>query len=164
LTNQGLCTPAPCASPRKSLKEVYLQFSQAKSKDGIISYPPGKHGENVHEKGIMPETSKSVHCGRAWNTADLTFHSSFCSGDEQGQRICWDFRAMRVQLTLHNPTLTLTLGIMGGSEFARLCILCISRITVGEFPVSTTECRFIRLTETGTNSGGDDFLPIEAFQ
>jgi hypothetical protein len=42
-------------------REVEFLLKQAKAVDGIISYLTGKHGGNVHEKGIVTITSKSIY-------------------------------------------------------------------------------------------------------
>jgi hypothetical protein len=68
--------------------------------DGIISDLTKKHGGNVHGKGIVTITSKSVGGGHpVKNVADLTSDSYFYSKNEPGQWVCWDFREMRVRLT-----------------------------------------------------------------
>jgi hypothetical protein len=43
------------------LREVDSPLQDAKSVEGIISYLTRKHGGNVHDKGIVTITSKSVH-------------------------------------------------------------------------------------------------------
>jgi hypothetical protein len=73
----------------------------AKSLEGIISYLTKEHGGNVHKKGIVTITSKSLF-GAAWavlNVADLTSHLNFVSKNEPGQWICWDFGERRIRPT-----------------------------------------------------------------
>jgi hypothetical protein len=103
-------------SPSKLLKAADCLQKRARSfTDGIISCLTQKHGGNVHDKGIVSITSKSVfyddpkYAGR--NVADLTSDldrnvadftgSIFQSGHEPGQWICWDFHEMRVSLTYY---------------------------------------------------------------
>jgi hypothetical protein len=97
----------------KEKQTAIRRANKAKSLDGIIAYLTKKHGGNVHEKGIVTITSKSVPDPRhaLANVADFTSDSSFLSscsekrwdGDEwvpvhePGQWVCWDFREMRVR-------------------------------------------------------------------
>jgi hypothetical protein len=66
------------------------------SVDGIISYLTKKHRGNVHDKGIVTITSKSISYGALGNVADLKQWSYFSLVNEPGQWICWDFHEMRV--------------------------------------------------------------------
>jgi hypothetical protein len=101
-------TRIPPVSPPESLKEVKFPLHEAKSLDGIISYLTRKHGGNVHDKGIVTHTSKSVlnddskYAMR--NVADLTSGSYFESQNEPGQWVCWDFRELRVRPSHYTMT------------------------------------------------------------
>jgi hypothetical protein len=75
----------------------------AKSFEGIIWHLTEKHGGNVHDKGIVAMTSKSV-----WDNnpkyppkqaVDLTSELFFESTNAPGQWICWDFHEMRFRPT-----------------------------------------------------------------
>jgi hypothetical protein len=76
-----------------------------KSLDGIISYLTKTVGGNVHDRGIVTITSKSVaedcpnHVPK--NLADLTsdFPPFWSSRNGDGQWVCWDFHEMRVRPT-----------------------------------------------------------------
>jgi hypothetical protein len=74
--------------PRRTLTEV--EFPE--SGNGVISYLTRKHGGNVHDKGIVTITSKSVKGDNPWfdaeNVADLTDDSQFRSKNDPGQWIC----------------------------------------------------------------------------
>jgi hypothetical protein len=139
-----------------------------KSKEGIISYLTKKHGGNVHEKGIVTITSKSVYSDGdpKWalkNVADLTSETSdraFLSKGEPGQWVCWDFREMRVRPT-HYTIRTFSLkswvveGSLDGESWTEIDQQTNNQdfkdgTATASFAVSKTgECRFIRLTETG---------------
>jgi hypothetical protein len=70
--------------------------------DGIISYLTRKHGGNVHDKGIITISSKLIDMTGPQSisdVADLIAGTSFCSEDEPGQWICWDFHEMRIRPT-----------------------------------------------------------------
>jgi hypothetical protein len=47
--------------PEKLVKSLDFPLKDARSLEGIISFLTKKHGGNVHEKGIVTITSKSVH-------------------------------------------------------------------------------------------------------
>jgi hypothetical protein len=89
-------------SATKSANKIELPMNQAGSLNGIISHLMKKHGGNVHAKGIVTTTSKSVD-DDLWNAltnaANLTSNLRFFSKDEPGQWFCWDFREMRVRPT-----------------------------------------------------------------
>jgi hypothetical protein len=143
------------------------------SLDGIISYLTRKHGGNVHDKGIVTITSKSVDDDDSRlavrNVVDLTSGESFYSKDEPGQWIRWDFHGLRV-LPTHYTIISQWLkswvveSSLDGEAWTE-----IDRKTDNEdfksynwktasFAVSA-ECRFIRLTQTGKNHDGcDHFL------
>jgi hypothetical protein len=84
---------------------IRIPMKEPKSRDGIIVYLSKKHGGNVHEKGIVTITCKSILlCEDVQyppeNVADfLNSESVFASGDEPGQWICWDFHEMRIRPT-----------------------------------------------------------------
>jgi hypothetical protein len=66
--------------------------------DGIISYLTRKHGGNVHTKGIVTVTSKSVGLAGVENLVDLTSDLGFFSQPfVADQWVCLDFHRMRVR-------------------------------------------------------------------
>jgi hypothetical protein len=71
---------------------------------GMSSYLTKKHG-NVHEKGIVAITLKSMSSGSPADLADLKRRSFCCSNDDPGQWICWDFHEMRDILLRVDPEL-----------------------------------------------------------
>jgi hypothetical protein len=92
-----LISPVRPVSHSKSHTEVKFPLTEAESIDGIISYITRKHGGNVHDKGIVTITSKSVFSNYAVrNAADLTSNSLFSSKNQPGLWVCWDFHEMRV--------------------------------------------------------------------
>jgi hypothetical protein len=78
-----------------------------RSLNGIIAYLTKKHGGNVHEKGIVTITSRSVANGdperdsAPKHVADLATDSGFWSGEDWLEWVCWDFHEMRVALTYY---------------------------------------------------------------
>jgi hypothetical protein len=183
-------TPGPPVSPSKSLRAVEFPLQEFKSLDGIISYLTRKHGGNVHDKGIVTITSKSVWSdepGQALrNIADLTSDSGFMSKNEPGQWVCWDFHDMRVRLThyaikgycLKSWVIERSLDGETWTEIDRktdnedfLDFGCGWR--PASFAVSNSaECRFIRLTtqtskrhnEEAYLSWNSDYILIWAFE
>jgi uncharacterized coiled-coil protein SlyX len=172
-------TPVPPISRSNPLKAVEFPLKEIKLLQGIIFYLTRKHGGNVHDKGIVTITSKSVYeddpvCDPR-NVADLASDYEFSSKDEPGQWICWDFHEMRVRLThyvifcvlLKSWVIELSLDGLNWTE--------IDRKTDNEdfkqedevvsFAVSNSaECRFIRLTQTDKRHDGLDYLFIMAVE
>jgi hypothetical protein len=105
---------------------VDCPFSSKSPLEGIISYLTKKHGGNIHAKGIVTITSKSVGDNGARyalkNVADLTSTSRFQSKDEPGQWVCWDFGGMRVlptHYTIDSSTHGLASWVIEGSVDGR---------------------------------------------
>jgi hypothetical protein len=149
------------------------------SVDGIISYLTKKHGGNVHEKGIVTITSKSVLNDAAQyalkNVADLASGSWFQSRDEPGQWVCWDFGGMRVlptHYTINSFAYGLASWVIEGSVDGRSWTEIDRRQHNRDFTNGGTasfatsraaEFRFIRLTQTDQRYGyGDQILGLRA--
>jgi hypothetical protein len=179
--SKALRRPIPplLVSPAKSLKEVDFPLKEAKSLKGIISYLTRKHGGNVHDKGIVTITSKSVRNDQSWcaarNVADLTSDSSFLSKNEPGQWICWDFHEMRVRPTHYTIKSWFLKSLVVDRSLDGEAWTEIDRQTNNEdfnsdwwvtasFAVAkSAECRFIRLTQTGKSHWPAADLRIRAF-
>jgi hypothetical protein len=159
-----------------------IPMKEDKSLDGIISYLTTKHGGNVHDKGIVRMTSKSVHMdmpekNRPQNAANLSSEPGFYSQDYPGEWLCWDFGEMRVGLTHYTiRTQYLKSWVVGGSLDGRSWKE-IDRQTdnrdfnyhgfsgTASFVIADpAEFRFIRLTQTGRNHAGDDELLLRAVE
>jgi hypothetical protein len=88
---------------RKLAKQVEIPMHEDKSLDGIISYLTKEHDGDVHDKGILTVTSKSVFSAEprnaVTNAVALSAVSWFTSWDEPDQWICWDFHNTPVGLT-----------------------------------------------------------------
>jgi hypothetical protein len=155
-------------------------LKEDKPLDGIISYLTRKYGGNVHEKGIVTITSKSVvecdHPPHVSDLADLHSNSHFTSRNEPGQWVCWDFHELRVRpthYTIYGPNLRswmLESSLDGETwiEFDRKTDtddLEFDSDRLASFACSKwTECRFIRLTQTDKNHDRNDYLMIEGFE
>jgi hypothetical protein len=152
-----LISQVRAVSPSKSHTGVEFPLQEAKSVDGIISYLTRKHGGNVHDRGIVTITSKSVqnddHRSAVRNAADVTSESYFYSKDEPSQWVCWDFGEMRVRATHYTiRSIPLKSWVIESSLDSRAWI-AIDRKTnhdlfapeVDSFAVlNSAECRFIR--------------------
>jgi hypothetical protein len=177
---QPTTKPSPSAQPAKSPGKVEIPIQEAKSLDGIISYLTKKHGGNVHDKGIVTITSKSVRFDhwnhRPQNVADLTVDSTFYSGLGPHQWICWNFGERRVRPS-HYTIRALDLkswlveGSLDGTKWKEIDRRTDSpnfqtgQRATASFPVtSPTECGFIRVTQTGTDGAGRDDLCICAVE
>jgi hypothetical protein len=178
-----ISTPAPVpvapVPPSKSLKEAEFPLKKAKSVEGVISYLTRKHGGNVHEKGIVTLTSKSVLNDPRYavqNVADLTSPWYFMSKNERCQWICWDFHKLRVSPTHYTIKGYMMKSWVVESSLDGEAWTQIDRKTDNEdfkdygWPTASfaasksAECRFIRLTQTGKRHDGHDDLRIEAFE
>jgi hypothetical protein len=180
-TSSGIAKAAtPPPTPTRSLSKAEFPMKAPKSLEGIISYLTKQHGGNVHEKGIVTIASKSVcsdHPMHALkNVADLTCDTRFWSGNEPDQRVCWDFREMRVRPTHYAIEARylkswVVEGSLDGESWAE-----IDRKTNNQdfkdvcntpaFAVSKpAECRFIRLSQTDNHLGNDwlVLLAVEFF-
>jgi hypothetical protein len=159
--------------------------------EGIIAYLTKKHGGNVHEKGIVRITSKSVSDDPKYaltNVAHLTSGASFFeSQNEPGQWVCWDFHEMRVRPTHYTiRAWYLKSWVVEGSLGARSWFpggavqwTEIDRQTdnqdfysenpslarTASFAVSKpAEFRFIRPTQTDKNHYGYDYPRLSAVE
>jgi hypothetical protein len=116
---------------------VTFPMTEKGSLDGIISYLTKKHRGNVHERGVVAITSKSIFRDRprylVQNLADLKPESFFLSNTGvPDQWVCWDFKERRVRLTHYAIKASLLLsclleGSMDGenwTEIDRQCEIC----------------------------------------
>jgi hypothetical protein len=151
---------------------------------GIISFLSEKCSGNVHEHGIVRITSASVNGDPAtsmvWKVADVHEHRYFVSGESDDEWICWDFDSRRViasDYTIRGCILSwIVEGSIDGSNWIELDC----RRNVGEmrrppctcsFPIwnsrsksKRTECRLIRLRQTGENGNGEHCVRLSAFE
>jgi hypothetical protein len=161
-------TPSASGSPSKSLKEITFPLKEDKSLDGMISYLTREHRGNVHDNEIVTITSKSIWSGAQRNVADLNNEKDFCSKDEPGQWVSWDFHEMRISPTHYTVRGSLKSWVVE-SSLEGVNWVEIHRETDGRgdgsFAVSNSvECRFVRLTQTSKNSYGSNCLAIYAFE
>jgi hypothetical protein len=179
-----LSRPVSVASENPHLKKAQLDFAPDRtlSLNGILAHLTKEAEGNVHEKGVVTITSKSV-----WNReerfavkniADLTVKSEFLSADGPRQWICWDFHRNRVRPTHYAMRSTgipflkswILEGSVDGSEWTKIGGATRARELMGDyatavFPVSeSVGCRFVRLTQTGPNSRDDNCLYLAAFE
>jgi hypothetical protein len=161
------------------LAEVEFSLRKGKLLNGLISYLTWKHRGNVYDKGIVRITSKSVYSdgpGNAVrNAADPASESFFTSKNEPGQWICWDFRDRRLRPThyaiknygLKSWVVESSLDGENSTEINRKTDNKDLKYgwRTASFAVSnSSECHFIRLTQTDKRHGGKDFLFIGAFE
>jgi hypothetical protein len=152
------------------LKEVEFPMKEAASLDGVISYLAKIHGGNVHEKGIVTVTARSLADPKYGNlaakyAADLVNPSTyFCSNGELHQWVCWDFHETRVRPT-HYTLRTYWLkswvleGSLDGVDWTVIDQQTDTQdftqrdVKAASFKVSEPrECRFIRLTQTANHT------------
>jgi hypothetical protein len=171
----GSSTPVRPVCASKSRKKIVFPLNDDESLDGIISYLTRKHGGNVHNKGIVTITPKSVYSDdrkvAPRNITDFTSDSWFYSANAPGQWICCDFREMLVRPThytiksqyLKSWTVESSLDGEAWTEIDRRTDS--DDFRTASFAVSkSAECRFIRLTQIAKNHGSTDFLTISALE
>jgi hypothetical protein len=139
----------------------------ANSTLGIIAYLAQKHGGNIQDKGIITITARTESSFAGSGLRNLVaFPSDVCyvSGIGDRQWLSWDFHEMRVRLTRYAITAYqlkswVVEGSLDGTNWTE-----IDRRTdtddfktwnTASFAVSNedSECRFIRLTQTGISHG-----------
>jgi hypothetical protein len=173
------------ASTRHRPNAVEIPMREGSALEGIISYLTEKHGGNVHEKGVVTITSKSVDEEPEADpklAADLNSMSRFSSKGYPGQWICWDFHEMCVQPTHYTLyACSLKSWVVEGSndgtnwtEIDRRTNNQVFRATYGisqsNWNIASFTCqapvefRFLRLTQTGPRHNGNDYLVLQAVE
>jgi hypothetical protein len=151
--------------------------------DGIIAYLSRRHGGNVHDKGIANVSASSIYgYTMAKNAVDLANHQQnfFHSLNSPDQWLCYDFKERRIQLTKYsiaahtNGYCFLRSWIVEGSEDGSSWTVLDERKSSEEansdHPIATfsvksqSTSRFIRLRQTGQNSGDSDSLVLHGFE
>jgi hypothetical protein len=148
---------------------------------GIIGHLTDERGGNVHDRRTVIMSAKSVQNEQhpAQNVVDLGSPLGFCSKNEPGQWICWDFCHRRVrptQYAIQSGWLKswVVEGSVDGVNWIEMDRKTdnedfnqAGRTDIGpvSFTVSTiTKCRFIRLTQTDKNHAGNDELCLVAVE
>jgi hypothetical protein len=148
--------------------------------DGLLSYLSRKYGGNIHEKGIVTITSSSVYANDSQyspqNLVDPSPGRFFCSSDGAIEWVQWDFHGIRVSpshysIQTHNSPVGsahLKSWVVEGSVDGLNWIELDRRpnnydlnrpVVIRSFSVSkSTDCRFIRLQQTGPNHRNDNNL------
>jgi hypothetical protein len=96
---------ADFARSRFTHPRVFLRFASNVAPDnpldGIIAFLTREYGGNVHDKGIVTITSRSVKDGQyaPRKVVDLTSLHPFVSQENRGEWLCWDFRKMSIRPT-----------------------------------------------------------------
>jgi hypothetical protein len=140
--------------------------------NGIICELTRKHCGNVHDKGIVLMTSKSVSKGEVKNLVELASRSDFHSNDESGQWTMWEFRDSLIRPTHYTirsskdnyPKSWSVEGSMDGECWTELDRRkndshLKEDLAVHSFEVrSPFECQFVRLTQTGKNHNDSHIL------
>jgi hypothetical protein len=152
------------------------------SKEGIIAYLTLRHDGNVHDKGIVTITSKSVNPHTSEfavrNVADLASPGYLYSRNEPHQWVCWDFGEARIRPTHYTITCSknallkswvvessLGRGVWKVIDQRKRNKDLVKPPHTASFAVSdSAQCRFIRLTQTGKNHRGSRALSIVALE
>jgi hypothetical protein len=151
--------------------------------DGIFSYLTKKYDGNVHDKGIVIITEKSVastNPGR--NVVDLSSLNWYNSQNEQNQWVCFDFQNMRIKPTHYSIRAycgrvneqNLKSWVIEASDDGTMWTEIDQRLdnfelnaknAVATFQMAKDcECRLIRIRQTSENHHGNYRLLFSAFE
>jgi hypothetical protein len=169
--------------------KVEIPMGCTGSLEGIIAALTKMHRGNVHEKGIVTISAKSVHgMSLPQNCADLTSDRAFYSEGGPGQWICWDFGKMRLHVTnytirlfrsssestwTHLPTSWVLEGSLDGGAWTEISrqtgtskfVDSTGAMNTASFPVSdSSEFRFLRLTQAAENADADHHPLLHAVE
>jgi hypothetical protein len=101
IISKRLVLPVSPRHGNSRLAALECAWNQQKPLNGIIAYLTQKHGGNVHDRGAITITSTSAQNPSLplSNLADLDTPNVFCTGNEPGQWVCWNFHHMSVRPT-----------------------------------------------------------------
>jgi hypothetical protein len=168
-------------APRKT-EEVPLgevkSWNRCELLQGIIWNLTNECGGNVHEKGIVTLTSKSVYDddprGALKNLVDLMSEDAFMSKTVPGEWICWDFHELRVRPTHYTICSSdLQSWVLEGSLDGESWAVIDRRMKRREFTdwnaasfavYDTVEVRFIRLSGPGGLHPDDNGLLLTSVE
>jgi hypothetical protein len=174
--------PGPPAKPPRPeprlppLKSFPIPLKTERSLDGVIANLTKKAGGNVHTKGVVTITSKSIESGPIENIATLGSEAHFYSKNQPGQWICWNFNARRVVITNYTINgIWLKSWILEGSMDEKNWTEIDQQKNHHAFKVSWDvysfavakpggEYRYVRLTEREGNEEGGDMLRLRAVE
>jgi hypothetical protein len=126
---------------------------------GIIAYLTRLHDQNVHDKGIVTVTSKSLDESNLPGVVNFFSSGEVCTKGEPDSWICWDFHNL-VALPTHYYAQSRSLyswvveSSLDGENWVEIDRRTEQDAWDTEFEASNSnECRFIRLTQiTGRQS------------
>ena len=152
---------------------------------GIIAYLTQMAGGNVHEKDVVQVTASSVAstCPSSLkNAVELDTDSDFCTENQPGSWICYDFKERRVSPTSYSirshrdltrpKSWKIEVSNDGSSWICvdhreNSCDLLGNGFVTHNFSISTTPggtFRFLRLSLTGENHNGSNRLDVTALE
>jgi hypothetical protein len=167
------------APPSPESRISTFPFRPKSPLSGIIAHLTEKHGGSVVETGTVLITAKSVMSDDAiWavkNLADFNTHSHYMSEGEPGQWVCWDFQEMRVtpsHYSISNGAIRSWKleGSIDGREWTELDKRANINdlndyLSTAAFAVTNAvECRFVRLSQTGRNNLGYDYMQLSSME
>jgi hypothetical protein len=146
--------------------------------NGIIYELTREHGGSICDKGIVRMESETVFDGDVENLLDLWSDSEYCSKDEPGRWVLWEFQESFIRPTHYTIRSSrdkylkswLVEGSMDGKKWTELDQRKNDTHLKGNFAVQTfdvkspVECRFVRLTQTGKNHSESNCLSFCALE
>jgi hypothetical protein len=189
LVNQSvwhaLCTRLECEtilttqSPRVIERLIPFENSPL---DGIIAALTEECGGSVSEKGVVKISGTPLNDqpdSAPAHAADFGKSNYFHSANSVNQWLCYDFRSRRVRLSHYSirsfsgnyyPRSWVIEGSLDGRNWSQIDRQEGNTKLDAQHPTGTfavTECdayRFIRLRQTGRNSGSSQYLIVVAFE
>jgi hypothetical protein len=175
--------PVSPSIPSSRMARLMFLPSVDGSLDGIVSHLTRECGGNVHDRGIVDISSKSIFDTSTLylpkHAADLQDTTYFASKNLPDQWLCYDFRTLRVRPTHYSirpqsNNRFLRSWMLEGSLDGSLWIVLDQQKNnstidlshpIGTFSVPhPVECRFIRLRQTGKNASQNDYVTLFAFE
>jgi hypothetical protein len=165
---------------------VLCPFQPNSNQDGIISYLTNRFEGHVIDRNIVSITASSFVNRQMYplrHVADFENQSGFCTENKANSWICYDFKNIQIKVT-HYSIRTLRNGdtqhlrswTLEGSTDGLNWVKIDDRQNdtsldgtgvISTFSISEgfqEEFRMIRLRQTGKNSGGGNFLTVNAIE
>ena len=86
---------------KQSFKTVVKNHTKGREFDGIIKYLTEKTGSNIHDNGTIEATSNSIQ-EELYRVVDHQCDAAYCSKDDGGAILCFDFKNRRINLTSYS--------------------------------------------------------------
>ena len=157
---------------RQKLRNPKFNYDSSNPFSGIIAHLNQQAGGNVHQKGVVNITSSSGHRNRCYNLVDYGWNDYWKSQSSPNSWVMFDFKEKKVSLSSYSLKSDgsgkgghLLQWKLEGSNDGSSWTCLDSRNTLdlnGQYIVKNYSTnnhdshRYIRITQTGKNSGNSD--------